>query len=328
MPADLDQRGEEGMQSVPWDHNPIGQGGCYSGVGLDEYHGDLCTGPSVSSSGLRLLYHKSAAHFFHRSYLNPDRAVDDETKIDREWKVLGNAAHFLLCGGVGTFREAFAIRPDVAPDGTGRAWNGNNKACKRWIATAHRNNKIVVTLAQLEAIKSMSLSLAKHPIAGGGVLDGLIERSLVWRDPETGIWLKARPDVLLPSSVEICDLKTTRSVLLPDLMRSTTELGYHMQGALAVDGVKTVFGLDAANFILCWLEKSAPHCVRVTTIDQDDIERGRKMNRVALRRFADCLDQDYWPGPGEDEDMAAELHLSLAARERIDARLRTEGMLK
>jgi hypothetical protein len=309
-----------------WDQNPIATGGCYSHVSLDAYHGDLCIGPSASSSGLRLLYQKSPAHYFDQAYHNPNRQIDDEEKMDREWKALGNAAHHLFIGAPGEFREGFIVRPDTAPDG--RAWNMNNKGCKRWVADAHRDGKVVLSPAQIETIKCMAENLARHPITAGGVLDGLIERSLVWRDAETGLWCKARPDVLLPESAEVADIKTTRSVLLTDLTRSAAEMNYHQQGALAADGMKAVFGIEMTGFILVWLEKPRPNCVRVTSIDADDLARGRMMNRVALRTLANCIEHNHWPGPGETDELVADLKLSMAARERIDARLKIEGMLQ
>lgn len=312
------------MKSVPWDGNPIARGGCYSGITLDQYHADLCIGPSTSSSALRQLYLKSPAHYYDESYLNPDRFVPDEAKMDREWAALGSAAHHLLVGGVGSFQNAFVLRPDRAPDGTGRLWNMNNKSCRSWVVDRHREGKIVLTKAQLETATRMSTNLGAEPIVTNGLLDGLVERSLVWRDSETGIWLKARPDVLLPASAEVVDLKTTRSTQLPDLVRTTDENAYHMQAALVADGMKTVFNLNMVTFILVWLEKPRPNCVRITTMSQDDIERGRRMYRVALRTLADCIEMNYWPGPGYDADVVAELKLSVAARERIDQRLKRE----
>jgi hypothetical protein len=314
------------LQSTPWDGNPISAGGCYSGIELDHYHGNLCIDPSTSSSALRKLYMQSPAHYYDESYLNPNRQIDDEEKMDREWKALGNAAHHLFIGAPGEFRENFVIRPDVAPDG--RAWNMNNKGCKRWVADAHRNGKVVLSPGQIETIKRMAENLARHPVTAGGVLDGLIERSLVWRDAETGLWCKARPDVLLPESAEVTDIKTTRSVLLPDLTRSAAELGYHQQGALVADGMKAIFGIEMTGFILVWLEKPRPNCVRVTSVDADDLARGRMQNRVALRTLANCIEHDHWPGPGETDELVADLKLSMAARERIDARLKIEGMLQ
>jgi hypothetical protein len=317
------------MKSIPWDGNPIKVGGCYRGIPLESYHGDLCIGPSVSSSGCGIIYNKSPAHFYDQSYLNPHRAEPDDTKPDKEWKVLGTAAHALLVGAVGTFRESFVIRPETAPDGTGRKWNGNNHACQEWIAKQHANGRMVLTQEQIECVKGMAISLSQHPMVATGLLRGDIERSLVWKDPETGVWLKARPDAIPNDSGDVSDLKTTRSVVMPDIVRTTGELGYFRQGAMIADGLKAVYDLDMTSFNLVFVEKARPWCVRVAPpMHRDDLIRGRMQNRVAIRAFAKCLDSNRWPGPDPGDDSGPSvLNLSPAQRERIDARLKIEGML-
>jgi hypothetical protein len=304
-------------------------GGCYAGIPLEEYHADLCVGPSVSSSGLRIIYHKSPLHFFDQSYLNPSREERDEAKADREWAVLGSASHSLLVGGVGSFRDSFVIRPRFAPDRTGRAWHASNHSCQEWMIARHREGKMVLTDAQVEVVRGMAIQLSKHPMVAGGVLDGLIERSLIWRDPETGVWLKSRPDAIPTDSGDVADLKTTRSVVMSDVVRTIGELSYHQQAALIADGLKAVFDIEMKSFTLVMVEKTRPFCVRVTPpMHQDDIERGRRQNRVALRTFANCLESGRWPGPDPGDDSGPRsLNLSVPQRERIDARLRVEGMI-
>jgi hypothetical protein len=317
------------MKSTQWNGNPIAAGGCYSGISLEQYHGDLCVGPSASSSGLKTIYTKSPAHFYDASYLNPNRAEPDDEKPDREWAALGSAAHALLVGGVGHFREQFVIRPEIAPDGTGRGWNGNNKSCREWIAERHREGKVVLSEAQVETIKGMAISMSTHPLIAGGILDGLIERSLIWKDPETGIWLKSRPDAIPNDSGDVADLKTTRSVLMPEVVRTVGEFSYHMQAAMVADALQAVFDIKLTSFSLVMIEKTRPWCVRVTPpMHQDDIARGRMQNRVALRTLANCLESGRWPGPDPGDDSGPRnLSLSIAQRERIDARLKIEGMI-
>jgi hypothetical protein len=317
------------VKSIQWDHNPITAGGCYAGISLEEYHDNLCVGPSTSASGLGTIYNKSPAHYYDASYLNPKRAEPDDEKPDKEWQVVGSAAHALLVGGVGHFRDSFVIRPEIAPDGTGRKWNGNNLKCKEWIGARHREGKMVLTEAQVEVVKGMAISMSTHPLIAGGILDGLIERSLVWKDSETGVWLKSRPDAIPNASGDVADLKTTRSVLMNDVVRTLGEFSYHMQAALVADGLQAVFDIKMTSFSLVMVEKTRPWCVRVTPpMHQDDIARGRMQNRIALRTFANCLESGRWPGPDPGDDSGPRsLNLSIAQRERIDARLKIEGMI-
>jgi len=154
-------------------------------------------------------------------------------------------------------------------------------------------------------------------------LDGLIEHSMFWRDPETGIWLKARPDIVPTSSGDYADLKTTVSVAHLQIQKTLDPdfgYGYIMQGALVLEGAKAL-DMEVNSFSLVWVEKKRPHCTRVSTLIDEDIMRGAKCNRAALRTFHACFINKSWPGPGDDREDAEYLGLSDAARLRIDTRL-------
>ena len=342
------------LQTIPWDEEPISIAGCYSDIPLDTYHkSNICVGPSVSSSALRLIYLSSPAHYWDESPHNPDRALPDVTKPEADWKTLGRAAHHLLVGAPGHFSTEYIIQKEKVPtrdpeDGygwseehAGKKWHGNITYCKQW-ATAQRKLKLtIITEEQIKVIQGMADALDHDPFVRGGILRGLIERSLFWKDRETGIWLKSRPDAIPNVSGDAADLKTTKSVLLPDLAYAMEEFGYAQQGALIADGLKAVFDIDMTTFSLVWVEKKRPFCVRTTHIHQDDLARGRLQNRVAIRKFATYMEayekskeagrpNPYvWPGPATDNqgDEVVTLSLSQAARDRADRRLQYEGMI-
>ena len=155
-------------------------------------------------------------------------------------------------------------------------------------------------------------------------IDGHVERSLIWKDEETGIWLKSRPDVIPNSSGDYADLKTTVSVATKALEQSLSSYDYPMQGALVGMASEAVLGIPMQSFTLVWVEKTAPFCVRVTTLTPDDLERGRMQVRSALRTMARCLDSGEWPGPGAQHD-AEYLSLPAYAAKRIDEELEIQA---
>lgn len=303
------------MKSTPWDGQRISKPGLYSNVPLDDYHrGDICDGPSISSSGLRKLWNLSPKHFWDTSPLNPQRSEADD---DKEAYILGRATHHLICGEVG-FSDQYAIRPDKAPDG--REWHGSNKTCKDWVAAIKKTGKAILTPDNVEQIRGMAVALNEHPLYQQGILTGLVERSMFWRDPVTGVWLKARPDNIATASGDYADLKTTVSVLYRDTQKTIDGFGYHQQGALVLDGARAL-EMEASSFSLVWVEKKRPHCVRVQMLIDEDIARGAKQNRVAIDTFHACYVAKHWPGPGDDRADAEYVQLSDAARKRIDDRL-------
>lgn len=306
------------IKAVQWDGKRITVPGLYANIPLQDYHrGDICDGPSISSTGLRTLWMKSPAYYWAYSPLNPNCIEDDEEKAELTF---GRAVHHLVCGEPG-FAALFVIRPDKAPDG--KAWHGNNLSCKKWLADQRAGGKSVLKPDDVVDIRGIAGTIAKHPLYRQGLLSGLIEHSMFWKDRETGIWLKARPDAIPTASGEFADLKTTR--LHPQYGPLQGELeskGYVQQGALVAEGARAL-DLEFSSFTLLWCEKTRPYVVRDTTLIDEDLARGAQMNRFALRLFKDCFDAKHWPAPGEDS-VGGYLQLSDRARERIDERLKLQ----
>lgn len=275
------------MKTVIWDRKPISQAGIFAGVPMDAYHGaDLCEGPSISSSGLRTIFRESPAHYWVSSPLNPARIEAP----DSEAFLIGRAAHHLLLGE-DAFSTLFVVRPDKFD-----SWRTN--ASKDWKAEQEAEGRTVLLPSQIETIRGMARSLAAHPLVANGILNGEIERSIVWQDEETGVWLKARPDAIPTDAGDFSDLKTTPSVQTRAIERTIIDLGYAQQAALIREGFERVTGIPMASFSLVMVEKAPPFCVRVVTLRGEDIALGHRQNHAALRRFARCLKRNEWPGPG------------------------------
>lgn len=303
------------IQSIRWDGKPISAPGIYSGVPIEIYHrADICDGPSVSSSTLRDLWSVSPAYCWSRSPLNPKRVPEKES----ESKILGGATHALICGE--PFADRYVVKPATF---LGEKWNGNRIDCKRQIAQWKREGKEMLTEGDVEKIQGMAAALSLNPLVLAGILNGLIERSIFWKDSETGLWLKTRPDAIPSDSGDFSDLKTTQSVLYHDLQKTIGTYGYHQQGGLILEGAKAI-GLEATSFTLVWVESAPPHCVRVQQLRDEDLARGTRQNRVALRTFANCLANNAWPGPGDDHADAEFVDLPDWRRTQIDERLRLE----
>jgi hypothetical protein len=288
----------------------ITEPGIYSNVDMARYHSaDLCAGPSVSSSGLRTLFSQSPAHFWASSPLNPDRVERTETQAF----ALGRAAHHLLLGEA-DFGKHFAIRPDEFD-----SWR--TAASKAWRAAQEAAGKTVLIPSDMDAIRGMARSLAANPLVAAGILNGAIEQSIVWKDAETGVWLKVRPDAIPGDGNDVADLKTTISVAYDALGKSVAEYGYAMQGALIRMGFREALGREMASFSLVFVEKTAPWCCRVVTLKREDLDAGEQAVRAALRVFARCLDRGEWPGPGGTQSDAEYLEIPDWARNRVRAQI-------
>ena len=306
-------------RSIKWDGRQITKPGLYAGIGLDLYHSQkICDGPSVSSSGLRKLFSESPAHFYETWDGNPNRV---EPK-DKAHFSLGRALHHLMLGEP-FFAKLFCIQPDEYESDKGelKPWSNNAIKCKEWNAARKTEGRTILTSDHVETIKGMAKKLGSHPIVKAGALNGDIERSGFYKDKETGLWVKWRPDSIPGDSGDFVDLKTTISVKWEELARTIFDYGYHQQLALIRSGARAI-GIPFSSATLIFVEKTNPYCVRVVTIKDVDLDRGEKANRVALDAMAECLKRKHWPGPGGDREDAEHIELQEWAQKKIDDRLR------
>jgi len=296
--------------ATPWLGEVITDTAFISDMSMADYHGQPCDGPSISSSGLRTIWSQSPAHYYLTSPLNPNREEEDE----RPHFTLGRAAHHLLLQGRKGFDEEYVTRPEKWKD-----WRTD--ASKEWKAEQLKAGLTIITDGELENIAGMARSLAAHPLIKAGILDGQVERSMFWRDPETDVWCKSRPDAIPAASGMFSDLKTTVSVSTEALRRTIADYGYHQQGALVGEASRHVLGVEMESFSFVWVESKAPWCVRVTTLSAEDLTRGGMQNAAALRQFAQATATNVWPGPGGDQSDGEILTINGFAAKRIDDRL-------
>ncbi len=284
------------MNVIKWDGEKISRPCLVSGLPIDRYHAaDICDGPSISSSGLRTIFSKSPAHFWAESALNDEEdEEDEEAKKESEALIFGSAVHWLILGE-DNFSAKYVMRPARAPDG--EAWHSNKTICKNWVKQQAAEGRVVLTPKQIAAIRGMARSLSKHPLVEAGCLNGGVELSLFWKDKETGIWLKARPDTIPYDSRDVVDLKTSAK-FGADLDKAIfLDFRYDMQGELIRWGMKEVLGVDVESFTLIFVEKKRPYSVEAVSISADDLAEAGYDLRMALKTFKFCLETGNWFGP-------------------------------
>ena len=141
-----------------------------------------------------------------------------------------------------------------------------------------------------------------------GMLEGPgdVELSVTWVDEETGVFCKARWDRHSPELAggAIVDLKTTRDASPLNFERSIFSYGYHRQGALYLQSAKA-HDLPARHYTIIAVEKVPPYGVAVYRLTEGAIQGGEDQVSPLLRRYAQCLEEDHWPGyPDEVRDIS------------------------
>jgi len=322
------------MHVIKWDGQPITQPGIYSGIPMQsEYDDDgnrtrlgyhdfeICDGPSLSSGILRATEQTSMDEVWLKFPGNPDRPDEG----DKEHFSRGRARHTLFLGESG-FAAEFVMRPATYPagatypskDGTeDKKWTYGAAWCKAWREAQREAGRSILPTEEMEDIKGAAQKLNAHPeIRDGGILNGLIEHSIFWKDPVTGLWLKARPDVIPTDSAMIVDYKGARDVSYRMIEKALCESGYHQQLALIGEGIRETASIEITDYVLVFQKWTAPWSVNVKPIAGEAIQYGAMQNRRAINRIAEALRTGIWPGPSDD---GVPVSLPKYTRDRLDA---------
>lgn len=263
--------------------------GIYRNVPMDVYQGQCCIGPSISSGGVRTIDSKNPKIFYRDWSGNPNRKEKKEVAHFG----FGRAVHHLAAGET-AFAEQFRVRPTEWD-----SWRTGD--AKKWRAAQELAKFTVLTPEDVEAIRGVAASLNEHPTIMAGILQGLIEHSIFWKDWKTGVWLKARPDVIPVDSAMIVDLKTAADASAISCRRSIADFGYHIQMAMIDAGLQATANFRADAFVDLFVEKDDPWCINHKPISAFAMQRGHQQLRRGVDGFAWCLKNDQWPGYDDDE---------------------------
>ncbi len=264
--------------------------GIYDAIAMSAYHGsEICDAPSISSSGLRAIL-RCPAKYWWNSNLNPERPREEES----ECFAIGKAAHDLILDGDGWPSRYFVLPEGY--DGRLKKWT----AAKEEMEDAQLNGLSILKHDQCRAVKAMAKAFAAHPIAKA-FTKGKAEQTIAWKDSETGVWLRVRPDFLPDVRKFIPDFKTTTSAHPDDFARSIFNFGYDIQAAMYLEGIAAVCGDDPdRQFWFAAQEKEAPYIVQPFALEPEVLARGRSEVRKGIRLFAECLSTNKWMGYSAD----------------------------
>jgi hypothetical protein len=251
-------------------------------IEIEAYHKDphLCDGPSISASGLKVIA-ECPAKYYATSPLNPERFEPKETKaLD-----LGRAAHALVLGEP-EFNKYFIVSPYAEfRTNEARAWRDSQ-------------TQTILKADEFETVLAMARAQRASPVVMRAFERGNPERSLIWKDAETGIWLRSRPDWLPMDLAKrfIVDYKTAVTIEPRKLSADSFKFGYHIQAALQMDAVREVLQIAKPMGIAHVVqEKTPPYLADLRMFSVEQIDYGRLIYRKAVRTFADCLSSGKWP---------------------------------
>lgn len=241
-------------------------------MSIESYHQH----EAISNTGLGYIL-KSPAHYI--AYRNqPPEATTAQ--------IIGSATHAGILEPA-LFKERYASMPE--------GLDRRTKIGKQTYEDLQASGKMILPHTAFQNIQRMIEEAYSHPTVSTYLKGGVTERSFFWKDKETGVSCKSRPDYLRKDGI-IVDLKTTDSASLVAFQKSVANYAYYRQAAFAMDGLKAVLGVDQVGFVLIAIEKEPPYAIAIFILDSDAIAAGRLEYQFALNTYANCLKTDRWPG--------------------------------
>jgi hypothetical protein len=241
--------------------------------------------PGVNASLLKLVHRKSLLHA--RAYLDGEFA-EESAELD-----FGHCFHSLALEG----REDFVTKPATYTNEKEevKPWNANANVCKAWIEA--QGDKVVLNNDSAVAVKTMAQVVREQL---GGALKGRIELSLFAE--MKGVPVKCRVDLLPDDESEgIIDLKSCQSAEPSKFMRSSYDLGYHIQAAFSLD-IANLLGLNRKSFSLLAVESAPPHAPCRLTFNDEPLSLlrlGRIHYRAAFLKLVNAQNSGNWEGYGD-----------------------------
>lgn len=282
-------------------------------ISIEAYHNtECCIAPSISGSGLVKLSPPEGvpAKFWWESTMNPHREPADTVALR-----IGKCAHTLFLEGIDAVQAGFVI------DNLPRTGEGSKKAMEAFKADAKAMGKVIIraegneTQLGWDDIQAMIKAIDRYPLVRAAFSDGKAERTIVWKDEETGVWCRCRPDWLPNDVTHIPQYKTALSAAQWAFSNAISGYGYHIKAAHEMAGIRAVGLGEPKTYTHYVQEKDKPYLMAIHTLPRETLEYAEVQRRTALRTFADCLSTGKWPGYPEH---AQETGLPVHALRRLE----------
>jgi len=225
----------------------------------EEYHAS----DAISSSDVKAVLTTSLYHWKNKSFTST-AAMD-----------LGTVVHdMVLESGANSIR---------GPE------NRRGKEWKELKAEADAQGKTLLIESEYDTADDMSAALMADPTCAKVLAskDGIREASLFAECPRTGLKLRCRPDIYVPSTRVMGDVKTTRDASPRGFAKQTYQLRYDVQGAF-YKYVAELCDWDVDYFTFQAVESTRPHAVCMHALSNEALELGKADMILALHQIAEA----------------------------------------
>ena len=260
---------------------------------IEEYH----KLPAISASTLKKAAHSELSL---KHYMNTKNTEEHIPHLD-----FGNAFELALMDEANKTKEfnkkvkvkpikewiskALELNPELKSPTSSKVYK---EAKQEWFDKLPENCYVIADEGKesMESIKGMIEQLKKDPTVWAllGATDYQV--SCFWKDGETGLELKSRPDVAKTKKNVQIDIKTTRDASPHAFARQSTQLLYPIQAVMQIDGaIKTGLMPSVEKYYWLAVEKEAPYNYALYYFTDVDRSIVNKKYRELLKKAAKAL---------------------------------------
>lgn len=230
------------------------------------------TPKGISASGLKLVL-RSPAHYKFQSATVPSRAME-----------IGTAIHTALLEP-DRFTTEYVLLRDVK----------DRRASEYKQAVKVHGSENVLVSSEADNVAGMQETVLSNPVMSERLnAEGWRELSLFVRDPETGVLVRVRYDLLSVSGIAV-DVKKCQDARPEEFSKAIFNYGYDLQAALYSDAFEWATGKPLGAFEFAAIEEKMPHGHKLYQPCETTLQEGRAKYREALNLFAECDTANDWP---------------------------------
>ncbi len=271
-------------------------------IDIDSYHADKSW---LSSTGVR---HATKSMSNYRLYL--DGYYDG---VNTDYFSYGQAAELWLIDQKG-FNEKVAVAPEhewieeALADNPKLKSPRASKVFKDLQGAFEKENegKYIIPAEGEQSFQSIQVQCARIKADKwmSVILEGIdYQSSCYWIDPETGLQMKCRPDIVNHKFNTVINVKTALDGSPEAFSRSLVQHDYPLQATIEIEGVLQSKLLDRVDhYFWLVLEKEAPFNVQLYEFDEADLLVMRDEYHYNLRRVKKATETNYYPGYNEFAD--------------------------